>query len=140
MVIFAAEESRRHGRSGNDQLRIGDPATGPCGTKAVFGEQEIRSGGVLIVRRFSGGVTLEARRGRAGKERASHTGFCGAQRLYLLRNEGLGLMRESFEEEHQGANLVVGEEESRHADLQIAAHAVAVQICGAQCRIGQEIL
>src|SRR5579864_6372499 len=50
-------------------------------------------------------------------ERAGHGLFGWRERLDLLRNERLGLMRERFEEKHQGTNLVVGEKESGHANL-----------------------
>src|SRR5689334_19451299 len=85
-------------------------------------------------------MTLQAWRGSAGKERASHSGFGGGERLNLLRYERLGLVRERFEEKHQGANLVVGEKERRHAYGEIAAHAVAIQIGGAESRVGKEVL
>src|SRR5579883_341662 len=67
LIVLPPEQTRRHSRTGNDQLWIRDPALGPRGAQAVSGQQEIRRSGVLVVRGISRGMALQAWRGRAGE-------------------------------------------------------------------------
>src|SRR6185295_20241810 len=76
-VVLAVEQPRRHGSSRNNKLWVCNPTLGPGGTQPVLGEQEVGRGSVLIVTRISGGMTLKARRCRAGEEFARHGDFGG---------------------------------------------------------------
>src|SRR5690348_9246203 len=65
-IALANEKSGRHGRAGNDGGGLSDPALGPRSAEALAREQEIRRGGVLVMRDVAGHVALEARSSRTG--------------------------------------------------------------------------
>src|SRR5579871_2483879 len=63
VIAVALEQTARHSRARSDQSRIGNPALGPGGLQAFFGEQEIGSDGALVVVRVARGMALQARGG-----------------------------------------------------------------------------
>ena len=85
-VVLQAEQTRRHGRAGTNNLRMNEPSLSPVWLESLPYQSKVGSRLARIRSRIAGGVAAQAGRGTAGKQLAGQPGFMAGKWFETLRD------------------------------------------------------